>query len=158
MKSIINKSVMIGLVFLSAVAFAQEMRCEASPDRNTYQQWVKLVGLDVGKEFVASPARKKQILEKYSEIRVGMSREEVEKVLGRPDYEQRFKTPEVSPQNNPDAKKRCGYLWAYDISKTDINQAALDDVAVFLSFDSSGRLSWASPINIKELKQKGSPL
>jgi hypothetical protein len=149
---------LILVVATASIAFAQEANCSIDPARHTFNEWIKRVGLDYGKEYAVSPIRKKQITENFDKIKIGMTKSEVEKLLGSPDVEERFRTPKVTPQNNLDAKKRCGYRWVYLFSKTDVNLADMKDEAIFLSFDDAGKLTWVAPQNVKGLKEKGSPL
>src|SRR5437879_3315919 len=152
MRACLKKLTIFGLLLMGNVAIAQETPCGGDSNRHTYKEWVKRVGLDFGKAYYASSTRVKQIKENYSKLQIGMKREEVEKLLAAPDFED----PGIS-RTYSEKRRWCGYQWGYYVSKTDINQAAMDDEGVFLSFDSSGKLTWAAPQNLKGLKQKGSP-
>lgn len=127
--------------------------CPSEPGRINYRAWVKKVGLDQGKQFSASLTREKQIKTGYEKIHLGSSLAEVEKAIGTPDVA----GPARSHAYTAD-RQWCGYEWSYYIRKSDTNEASMDDVALFLFFDSRGNLVWASPLNIKALKEKGSPL
>ncbi|MCU1312236.1 MAG: hypothetical protein JWO20_3361 [Candidatus Angelobacter sp.] len=139
-------------------AGAQEASCQPDPKRHNFRDWIKTVGLDYGKQYTASASRRKQILENYDKVKTGMSRPEIEKLLGSPDVEERFRSPKVYAQPNPDAVKQlCGHQWVYLLSKLDVEIADMKDEGIYLSFDDDGKLTWASPLNVKGLKQKGFP-
>ena len=127
--------------------------CPSEQGRVVYREWVKKVGLDHGKTYSASPSRQKQLKDGYTKLNLGMTREEVEKILGAPDA-----AGPARSQAYTESRHWCGYQWNYYLNKTDANEYASDDVGLFLAFDALGKLYWASPFNIKNLKQKGSPL
>ena len=81
------------LFFASQALAAQESSCPTDPARHSFKEWIKRVGLDYGKQYTAPLSRKKQITENYEKIKIGMTRAEVEKIIGSPDVEQPFRTP-----------------------------------------------------------------
>ena len=114
---------------------------------------------------MATESRKQAILSGFEKVKIGMTTGEVEKLMTSPDFERIGRLSGVSgsmttgrPPEMDIGKGRCWYEWAYYISKSDLNPASSNDVGIFLQFSPDGKLYWASPFNVRGLKQKGSPL
>ena len=51
-----------------------------------YKQWLQTTPLTEGEQYVAASDRKNQIMERYSQLKVGMASRQVENLLGKPDF------------------------------------------------------------------------
>jgi hypothetical protein len=142
---------MTGLA-ISVAAYSHDP-CPHEPGRISFREWIKKVGLDQGKMYSVPATREKQIKTGYEKIHLGSSLSEVEKALGLPDVGGAARSHTFT-----DDRQWCGYEWSYYIRKTDTNEASMDDVGLFIFFDSRGNLVWASLVNVKGLREKGSPL
>jgi hypothetical protein len=122
----------------------------------SYRQWFQQTRLSAGEPFVAPDKKKQQILQDYSRLKVAMSREEVEKVLGNPDFSSPRPAARLATAPEP-TEQVCSSEFAYVITKKTENMADLDDVAVYLLFTEAGKLYWAIPQNLPGLKPLGAP-
>ena len=106
--------------------------------------------------YVVADKRKQQMLENYPKLDLQMSLEDVEKLIGKPDFASATPAPHLAtvPES---ADKRCSTQLAYIVKKNHENMADMEDVAIYLSFSRDGKLYWAVPQNLPTLKQLGSP-
>ena len=107
--------------------------------------------------YVAADKRKQQILENYPKLKLQMSLEDVEKLLGKADFASATPVPHLTTAPES-ADKRCSNQIAYIVKKNHENMADIDDVAIYLSLSRDGKLYWAAPQNLPALKQLGSPI
>jgi len=121
-----------------------------------YQQWFQKTRLPQGEAYLAPDKRKQQMLSGYPKLKLQMSLEEVEKLLGQPDFSSPL--PAARLATAPEvAKASCSNQIAYIVNKSSENMADTSDVAVYLVFSRSGKLYWAVPQNISRLRELGSP-
>jgi hypothetical protein len=106
--------------------------------------------------YVVAAKRKQQMLENYPKLKLQMSLEDVEELIGKPDFASGTPTPHLANAPEP-ADKRCSNELAYIVKKAHENMADVEDVAIYLSFSRDGKLYWAAPQNLPTLKQLGSP-
>jgi hypothetical protein len=153
-----NRIVLGILVFLIALCLplgAQEQtqshRCLPYPGVGDYSAWFRSTGLPAGHSYRVSGEKKDALRSAYAKLKLAISRSEAQRLLGVPDFEELV----------PEAKMRvptgaCEYQWAYILSKEKENLVDPHDVAIYLTFSTADRLTWAFPQNL-DLKAKGSP-
>lgn len=151
------------VVFLFAIgcsaSIAQESRCALNPSRDTFGAWAKKSRVTEGRPYYASETRKSKIKTNYEKVALGMKRSAVEQILGSPDVEEPFLTPRKHSSTtitNIERLNECGHRWTYYFSKETSNPIDGQDQGVFLFFGEEGKLYWVVPMNIKQLKEKGS--
>jgi hypothetical protein len=118
-----------------------------------YKQWLQTTPLTEGQQYVADSRRKNQIVEGYTQLKVGMTSRQVASLLGTPDFGVSFYGDETSTTPSNECAREVAYiLW----KKTD---RMLDgrDFAIHVFFTPQGKLSRASPWNIPSLKPVGAP-
>jgi hypothetical protein len=121
-----------------------------------YAQWYQQTPLSNGEPYVALDKRKHQIIGSYHRLKVQMSLDEVERLLGKPDFGRA--RPPIHLATTPEpTDTRCSYDLAYIVRKNGGNMVDTEDVAVYLSFSRDGKLLWAVPQNLPTLKELGSP-
>ncbi len=148
----------ITLCVTARLLVAQELPCTHDSRLRTYGEWLQATPLAHGQAFRATPAKRERIVRLARKLQLQATRDEVERLLGKPDFESLGKTPRVLPANNPDARTTCWYQWVYYLAKRDSNPINASDQGLFLTFDHDGRLGWVSPLNIKGLKEMGAPV
>ena len=87
----------------------------------------------------------------YPKLRVGMSKSEVQTLLGEPDY---GKLTHRGLFADPD-----GSLWEYHLYKSEklwTNEVL--DRLVYAFFDEAGKIYWIEPLNIDGLARIGQPV
>ncbi|HEV2114100.1 MAG TPA: hypothetical protein VGR50_08100 [Terriglobales bacterium] len=88
------------------------------------------------------------IVKNYERLRLGMTRTEVEQMLGRPDYE---------ADTNDNRMPRCyGWFWTYHLA--DVSAADLESYSgpkLEVSFDSADKAYYFHPTGIPGLADKG---
>jgi len=121
------------------------------------QQWLEASGVAYGKPYIADEKRKSQIVEGYSKLRLNMSANEVEALMGRPDYSRPKIKGHLSnaPAPNPPV---CNEQFVYMLKKENENLADMNDVGVYVFFTTDDKLYWATPLNLEDLKPIGSPI
>src|SRR5260370_19746051 len=122
----------------------------------SFQEWFRQTQLPYGDAYIARGERKEQILRQYSKLKLQMSLEEVEKVLGKPDFSSARPTARLATTPEP-TEPRCNNELAYILKKSSENMADTEDVAIYLLFSEGGKLYWAAPQNLPRLKPLGSP-
>jgi hypothetical protein len=100
-------------------------------------------------EYVATAERKKQIVNGFSKLKVGQSREEVRDALGLPDIAR----PGYSKEYN---SRFIGWSYLYRIRMRS-GSPNTNDVCVEVFFDSAGNLMRAVPNHIAGLKEVSGP-
>lgn len=121
----------------------------------SFQEWFQQTRLPYSEPYLAPDKRRAQVLGQYSKLKLQMSLEEVEKLLGKPD----FSTPRPAARRGtaPEPKElQCSNQVAYIFKKSSENMADMADVAVYLLFSKEGKLYWVVPQNIPTLKPLGS--
>jgi len=96
------------------------------------------------------------MLDGYPKLKLQMSLEDIEKLLGKPDFATGTPVPHLATAPEP-ADKRCINELAFIVKKNHENMTDMEDVAIYLSFSRDGKLYWAAPQNLPTLKQLGSP-
>jgi hypothetical protein len=120
-----------------------------------FEEWYRHTRLPQ-ESYVAAGKRKQQLLDNYPKLKLKMSLEDVENLLGKPDFATATPAPHLATA--PEwADKRCSNELAYIVKKKHENMADMEDVAIYLSFSREGKLYWAAPQNLPTLKQLGSP-
>lgn len=109
-----------------------------------------------GEPYVAAIKRKQQMLDNYPKLKTEMAREEVEKLLGKPDFAAARPAARLATAPEP-TDQRCSNEVAYIVRKNGENMTDMGDVAIYLFFSRDGKLYWAAPQNLPTLKQLGSP-
>ena len=121
-----------------------------------FQEWFQETRLPSGEPYLAPSKRREQVLEHYSKLGLQMSLQEVEKLLGKPD----FSTPRLAARlaSTPEPKEQqCRNQVAYILKKSSENMVEVEDVAIYLFFSENGKLYWAAPQNLPNLEPLGSP-
>jgi len=132
------------------------LRGNCTDEAPGFQEWFHQTRLSYGEPYFAPSKRREQVLDHYSKLALQMSLEEVEKLLGRPD----FSTPRPAARlaSTPEPKEQqCMSQVAYILKKNSGNMADVEDVAIYLFFSESGKLYWAAPQNLPNLEPLGSP-
>lgn len=106
--------------------------------------------------YVVADKRKQQMLENYPKLKLQMSLEDVEKLIGKPDFASETPSAHLATAPEP-SDKRCSNELAYILRKNHENMTDMEDVAIYLSFSRDGKLYWAAPQNLPTLKPLGSP-
>lgn len=125
-------------------------------DLPRYQQWFRQTRLPYGEPYLAFGRRKQQILDHYPKLKLQMSLEEVEILLGKPDFSTPRPAARLATTPEP-AEQQCSNQIAYIMKKTTENMADTEDVAIYLLFSKDGKLYWSAPQNLPNLRQLGSP-
>jgi hypothetical protein len=120
-----------------------------------FEDWYPTTRLPYGEPYVATEKRKQQVLENYPKLRLQMSLEETEKILGKPDFVMAL--PAVRLATAPEPRdRRCNNEVAFILKKNSENATDLEDIAVYLSFSRDGKLYWVAPQNLPALRPLGS--
>jgi hypothetical protein len=122
----------------------------------SFQEWFQQTELPQGGTYVAQGERKERIVRRYAKLKLQMSLEEVEQVLGRPDFATPRPTARLTTTPEPN-EPQCSNEVAYIFKKSSENIADFEDVAIYLSFSKDGKLYWVAPQNLPSLKSLGSP-
>jgi hypothetical protein len=117
-----------------------------------FEEWYQQTRLP----YVVTDKRKQQMLDGYPKLKLQMSLEDVEKLLGKPDFATVTPAPHLANAPEP-ADKRCINELAYVVKKNHENMTDMEDVAIYLVFSRDGALYWAAPQNLPTLKQLGNP-
>ena len=131
------------------------IRGSCPTDLPGYKQWFQQTRLPYGEPYVAGERRKQQIMGNYSNLRLGMSVAEVEKVIGKPDFASPRPAARLS-SSPPPAVATCSNQIGYILKKNSENMADVEDVAIYLFFSADDKLYWAAPQILSELKPLGS--
>lgn len=100
--------------------------------------------------YTASPERRDRLVAGYSKVDVGMTKEDIARVIGDPDYSELGYGPK-----GPNMKWQ-GSSWMYYLSKRG-DLVNILDPSVQIFFDREDRAVWIVPSNIEGLAAKGSP-
>lgn len=113
----------------------------------SYKGWVEKTSFP----YKVGVERKTKIVLDYHKLKVGLSKSEVESILGYPDFSQP-NAPKVPGQTY------TGSTWTYYFSKPNPNITnRVNDIGVHVFFNISGNLKWAVPMNIENLNELGNP-
>jgi len=144
------------LLFIFSVFFIISTRGEskakesASMKYNTYEEFEKSVG---GFPYAAPETKKAHIINNYSKLSLGMTKQQVYDILGKPDVE-----TEILPKFKFERPKSRGWEWTYYIYKTDDwGQNLKYDREVNIFYDISGKTDWIVAYNIENLQELGGP-
>ena len=100
--------------------------------------------------YAASSARRNQIKTNYGQLRVGLRRDEVARLLGEPDCS------EIMFSKGP-RDEYLGRAWTYYLDKPNPKMVNLkDDKTVEVFFDPAGKVHWVVS-NVEGLAEIGSP-
>jgi hypothetical protein len=103
-----------------------------------FEQWYQQTRLSAGDPYVAEAKRKQQMLDNFRRLKLQMPLDEVEKILGKPDFGNA--RPPLHLSTNPEpADLRCTTDLAYIVRKTSANFADAADVGIYLSFSRDGK-------------------
>jgi len=122
----------------------------------TYHEWFQQTRLPYSEPYLAPGKRKQRILEHYSKLKLQMSLEEVENLLGKADFSTPRPTARLGTAPEP-KEQQCSNQIAYVVKKSSENMADMEDVAIYLFFSEDSKLYWATPQNLPSLKPLGSP-
>lgn len=122
---------------------------------SSYHDWFQQTRLPYSEPYLAPDKRRKQVLDQYSKLKLQMSLEEVEKLLGKPDFSMPLAAARLATVPQP-KEQQCSDQVAYIFAKNSENMADMADVAIYLLFSKDGKLYWAIPQNLPSLKPLGS--
>ena len=135
------------LILLAGCSARSEWGFASHEDgRRSYEAWENSV-----KPFPysASPERKERIRSGYPKVELGMTKAQVESIIGEPD----FSTVDYEPLTL--IPHWTGSSWTYYVRKK-ADLYSLIDPEVYISFDTHERTDWISS-NITGLPEKGDP-
>jgi len=125
-------------------------------DLPRFEEWFRDTRLAQGQPYVAAQDRSHKTITNYPNLKLQMSMSEVEGYLGKPDFAMGMPAARLAKASEP-ADQRCSVETAYIFNKNGENMADLQDVAIYLFFSRDGKLYWAMPQNLPDLKPFGSP-
>jgi len=114
--------------------------------RNTYEEFNSTIR---SFPYTAPRERRDRIVRGHSTLEIGMTKEQVARVIGEPDYSVLGYGPKA-----PDMKWK-GSSWVYYLSKRE-DLANSHDPVVRVFFDTENRAVWIVPSNVEGLREKGS--
>lgn len=154
------RKLILTLVFFAAFRLAAEgstsnslafqKSCENT--YSSYSDWIQKTPLSDGEPYRADAARAQQLMEQYSKVKLQMSLEEVEKILGQPD----FGVPSLVNPLAAAPAPECTNEIVYVFEKHSDVIIDMQDVAVFMYFSPDNKLFWSAPLNVPKLAQLGS--
>lgn len=155
-------AIFVTVVFLVGAASAQDGPpsyvshgpCETGLP--TYGQWFATTSLPSGRAYTASKTRQQQLLKNYSKLELQMTLEQVQALLGKPDFAAARAKGHLSNQPAP-SKPICSNQIGYILQKRSENMADMEDVAIYLFFSPENKLTWAVPQNVPGLEPIGGP-
>ena len=114
----------------------------------TYREFVASVGVF---PYKASADRRKRLLNNYSKLVIGMSKDEVAALLGDPDFADKLQAKEPP-------FKQMGSEWIYYLLLNDANLTnEKTDQSISIFYGPDGKAHWITPLNIEGLTVKGHP-
>ncbi len=122
----------------------------------TFQQWFNQTPLVHGAPYDAKDDRQRQVLLNYPKVQLQMTQEQVEQLLGLPDFSVPRSRGHLSSEPEP-AQPSCSAQFAYVLRKTSDNMADTTDQAIYLFFSPDNKLTWAIPQALPGLKTLGGP-
>jgi len=125
-------------------------------DLPRFEEWFRATRLGQGQPYVAAQDRSRKTTTNYPKLKLQMSMPEVEKYLGKPDFATGRPAAHFATAPEP-VDQPCSVETAYIFNKNGENMADLQDVAIYLFFSRDGKLYWAMPQNVPDLKPLGSP-
>ena len=97
----------------------------------------------------AYSASESELIKAYGKLRLGMSKETAQKIMGKPSQ---------SRENVTKKGEFIGYSYTYVIFRYEPGLVNLKhDKLIELFFDKNSNLKWAVPTNINGIKEIGSP-
>lgn len=137
------------LVFLAYVSACHAERPSTLPLQDGMPSYGDFARSINSYPYMAPPARAAQIKAGLPTIKLCMSKEEVQKLLGTPDYSQ------VSCGKNISVPCH-GSSWQYYLAKRN-SDANIFDPGLYIVFNVDNRLSWVSPTGIEGASEIGDP-
>lgn len=125
--------------------------CDASQNKikpnkqqaKTYEVFIS----DNSFPYVASEERKNKIINAYPKLNIGLTKNEVQTIIGEPDFSQKLYGKKIDEYH--------GTSWTYYISKPDPNLVNLNkDIGIEVFFDDKGLIHRIAPLNIEALKNR----
>ena len=141
----------IGILKVPPVVF----RGDCGSNQIGYDEWFRGTQLPDGKPYLVSEERRQQIVGHYSKLKLTMSLQDVEKLLGNPDFA--ISWPPARLITQPRSQRGCKKEVAYILKKMNENMADTADVAIYLFFSPEDLLYWAAPQNLPDQRSLGSP-
>ena len=132
------------------VAQTATFQCAPFPGVSNFRTWRDSTDLSKNVPYRVGSTREGALRSAYANIEIGMSRSEVEKVMGKPEFEN---VMAGGPNGGP--RTYCIDQWVYIFRKNSAIIIDAGDQAIYLTFSADEKLYWASPQNI-DLKSKGS--
>lgn len=118
----------------------------------SFGDWIHQTNLSAGQPYRVAAAQKARLLAQYSKIKLQMSLEEVEELLGTPDFTLTSLRTSPGPSTS-----QCRHQIVYVVEKNSDNMLDMADAAVYLSFSGDRKLYWTSPQNLPGLVPLGAP-
>ena len=141
------------IIFLGVLLFAFQFLLPCNAE---YPQLIHFDEQKTESEFLTdinkfpyeiSKERKSRILDNYSKLAIGIPKEQVIILIGKPDFSTGLSGKSASSEIT-------GIMWTYYFYKEKNNLGIADtDIRVNLSFDTEGKLTSAWPSGIKGLKE-----
>ena len=125
-------------------------------DLPRFEEWFRDTRLAQGQPYVAAQDRSRKTTTNYPKLKLQMSMSEVEEYLGKPDFAIGMPAARLATAPEP-TDHQCSVQTAYIFNKNGENMTDLQDVAIYLFFSRDGKLYWATPQNLPDLKPLGSP-
>jgi hypothetical protein len=150
------RQIVLSMVQFKAPSGAVVFRGNCPSGLPGYGEWFQQTRLPRGEPYVAPDERKQQIVGQYRKLKLHMSLEEVEDLLGKPDFSTPRPRARLATSPTP-GQQECGNEVAYIMRKNRENMADTKDEAVYLFFSTQGRLYWVKPQNLPNLRPLGSP-
>lgn len=117
---------------------------------NTYESFKKSVG---GLPYDAPEAKKRHIIENYTKLLIGMTKQQVYDILGEPDIED-----EILPKFAWESPKSRGWIWMYYIYRANSREGnSKADKLVEVYYDVDGKVHWIAASNVDGLEDLGGP-
>ena len=132
------------------LAQAPAPQCAPYPGGSNYRTWLDSTDISKNVPYRIDSAREGAVRAAYANIEIGMSRSTVEKVIGKPDFENLMTG---GPKGA--APTFCIDQWVYVFHKISAIPIDPDDAAIYLTFSADGKLYWVSSQNVG-LRPKGS--
>ncbi|MBI4749387.1 MAG: outer membrane protein assembly factor BamE [Acidobacteria bacterium] len=145
----------LSLVCLSPLIF-QSIRGQVPPVQKSpcqdYQKQFREFVMKNTFPFTISDLMKKRVLANYKKLKTGLSKDEVQQILGTPHFSKELYLPDISPP------PYIGSVWVYFFYRKDpFSFNTKEDQCVEVFFDESCRTHWALPTNLFPLKEIGDP-
>lgn len=145
----------LSLVCLSPLIFqsirGQEPPVQKSPCQDYQKQFREFVMKNTF-PFTISDLMKKRVLANYKKLKTGLSKDEVQQLLGTPHFSVDLY------QKNLDPSPYIGSVWVYSFYRKDsFSFNTKEDQCIEVFFDEQCKTHWIAPTNLPQLKQIGDP-